>query len=122
MSDVRIVIWLLGLSMCGCSIGPATSHSDAGTDGGSACDDKGSCTDCVNCTEAEICASEMSACGNDASCQGLAGCLNYCGALQSCQTECYLGNPNGVALYNTMMDCVYCDACPSDCSGYRTCE
>ena len=118
---VRVLIWLVALSACGCSLGPAAAKSDAGADAGSSCDDKGNCSECASCAEAQICASELSSCGNDASCEGLAECINYCGVDQSCQQECYLGNPNGVSLYNAMMNCVYCDTCASDCSGYRTC-
>ena len=119
---MRVLFLVLGLSLCACWSNGSQSKSDAGVDGSSSCDEKDDCSSCLQCAQAQPCAALLSACQTDAACEAINECMGICGADQECQQGCYLNNPNGAAPYSAVLDCVYCDACPADCSGYRSCS
>jgi len=103
------------------TVSPTHSTSDAG-DAGGQCDNKDDCQSCLSCAAGEPCSELISACVNDANCQSVDQCVTICGADLDCREQCYLGNPAGVAPYKAANDCLYCDECPSDCSGAYSCN
>ncbi len=96
---------------------------DSDQDGGvSVCDGKQNCNECLACANANPCAKRASNCTGSAACVAIDECLVICGAAISCQNDCYINNPGGVALYAAWRDCLYCEQCPDDCAGFETCD
>ena len=114
----------LGLGVFGSACDLVDSDSDdgsGGAGGGSVCDDKGVCDECIQCAFASMCAGLWDACQSSSACVAVDGCIGGC-STASCKQECLQNNPNGVAAWTAVNSCLYCDACPSDCPGYATCN
>ena len=111
---------ILGLGWAsGCGI---LAPQDGGEGGGSNCDGKGVCTDCTQCAAQEYCRAALDNCQQSAACQGLDQCLALCSGAVQCEQDCYAGNQAGRSLHDALRICLLCDACPSDCAGFTTCE
>ena len=116
-----LLAWLLLLGASGCVTANGTStKADAG-DAGGACDHKSNCQSCLSCALANPCAALYNTCLQDANCQAVDQCIGICGGDLQCQQQCFDGNPSGVAPYNAVRNCLYCDECPSDCAGQYSC-
>lgn len=111
---------LIGLG--GCYVGPPSSGDDNTGGAGSSCDGKEDCADCLACANAGPCAQLITSCLNSSPCAGIDQCVAICGADAACQDQCLINNPSGRATYEAAQDCRYCQACPSDCAGYRVCD
>ncbi|AKT37378.1 hypothetical protein [Chondromyces crocatus] len=71
---------------------------------------------CASCAITEVCHTQLLACINDAECVALNDCLNECPAGDDgCPDACYLAHPGGVAPYETLLRCVFCEVCPLAC-------
>jgi len=117
---MRWLILTLLLSACDFS---QVDTSDAGDAAASRpCDNKSDCNACQVCAAQQACAVLISACQQSSPCMGLDGCMKGCGADLNCKQQCYAGNVDGVKLYEAMMNCLLCDQCLKDCTGYRTCS
>ncbi|MEO7331923.1 MAG: hypothetical protein ABI193_25325 [Minicystis sp.] len=68
------------------------------------------------------------ACGQDADCctpqadgscgaDSFVGCINGCASDAACQMACAQNHQQGAALYQELVICAICDACPIDCDG-----
>jgi hypothetical protein len=116
---MRRLLFALFLSACSFS---QVDASDAGADASRPCDNKSDCNACQNCALQQACAVVYTNCYNNAGCNGLRMCVGNCSGDLSCKQQCYGSNPDGVNLYETMLNCVLCDQCRTDCAGYRSCS
>lgn len=76
------------------------------------------CDQCFNGavnTAGGECSDELDACLADQPCEGLVMCLQECTS-QACVNDCAADHPGGVAGYNAIIDCAYCDACATACA------
>jgi hypothetical protein len=110
---------LAGAIALGACYSGAIQPSD--NDAGSVCDGKETCNECLSCARANPCAPQLDSCLNNSACVNLNDCLDLCGGDLGCQQDCYTGNQQGIAAYNALADCLYCDQCPGDCAGFRDC-
>lgn len=104
----------------------STSTSGTSGAGGSAathpCDGKKDCDACHTCALQVQCATLATACSQSSGCVGIDQCFTICGSDAECKGQCYLQNPDGEATYRALLACIFCDACPSDCAGFTTCN
>jgi hypothetical protein len=117
----RLLLWVAALAVVLSGCGQGLTRDD-GQDAGSVCDGKGSCNECLDCAAANPCRTLVQQCQQNSACTGLEQCLDICGGLVDCENDCRNNNPNGITLYNAKLDCLYCQQCPGDCAGFRTCE
>ncbi|MCK9523648.1 MAG: hypothetical protein M0R76_11515 [Proteobacteria bacterium] len=86
----------------------------------SRCDNKGDCWGgCWFCATHGPCKPAYSACLGDGTCKALKDCLDNCDGAsdwQGCSSNCYNAYPGGRQLYDAYLDCMYCEACVSDCA------
>lgn len=92
----------------------STSTDRGGCDGAGVCGDTSS--GCIACAIANNCAYDYDACASDADCVAYADCAYPC-VDQPCVDQCNLDHPTGAALYDTLLECVYCYECYVDCDG-----
>jgi hypothetical protein len=84
--------------------------------------DEGVCGDaqsgCLGCALADACAAEYTACANDPSgeCIAFVQCMDSCQD-QACVDQCVADHPGGATLYNDLVFCAICEACPVSCDG-----
>jgi hypothetical protein len=106
----------------GGSTGSFTTGSGPGfCDGTGVCgvfDDNG-CAQCATAPGA-LCEGAYQLCMEDinSSCKNYVICLSNCGNTSDpfgCAAECGNAEPEGEALYQDLVTCVYCDSCPGDC-------
>ncbi len=102
--------------------GQGNDSADAGDAASSSCDHRDSCNSCLQCAQAGPCADLLSDCWNNSACVAIYQCYELCGVDQECKQQCLLSNPLGVDDHNAAEDCQYCQQCPSDCAGYRSCS
>jgi hypothetical protein len=102
--------------------GAGGSGAGGGGAGGgyvSACDNTGNCGDstvgCTACALAGSCAAVSDSCMNDPSCLDFMACVGVC-VDQTCADACAAAHPSGAASYDALIQCVYCQECPLDCS------
>lgn len=101
--------------------GSTTSATTTSTSTGKGCDAQSSCDACVACATKGACSSEVAACDANSACVGLVQCLDLCGMTADCKAQCAAQNQVGVADYDRLIACVYCDACPNTCAGSASC-
>jgi hypothetical protein len=109
------------LALAGCqTTGGQTSSSSTG--GSGRCDNKDDCDQCTACAKNNPCAVDVDDCNANAACIAIDECLVLCGGNASCRSDCYTNNPAGVADFEVLRRCIYCEECQSDCAGFETCE
>lgn len=116
---MRFAVWLLVLyAGLGCTV---PTDTDPGSDAGPPCDGKDDCNQCSTCAVQVACALALDACQRNSACVAIDECVTLCGADLACKQGCVDGNPAGINDYLTVTKCIYCDECPADCAGYRSC-
>jgi hypothetical protein len=118
---IPLVLVTLALATGGGCASTGT-NSTSGAGGGSVCDGKGDCNACLQCADSNPCSSLLSSCNNNAACAGILQCMQNCGGGAVCKDQCIADNPSGASLFNAYFNCDYCEQCPSDCSGFTTCN
>jgi len=99
------------------STGAGTAGVGAGGAAAQQCDGVGSCNDCVTCAENGLCSQEDSDCFANQDCIDVDDCMYHCGPADSaCLGDC-MAKP-GAALWEVYAGCIYCDACPTNCSDW----
>jgi hypothetical protein len=112
-------VWLAAaVGLGGCYDGADDSDADAG----SVCEPKSTCNECLDCARANPCADLVDSCRTNSACVAIDSCIPMCQGDLSCEQGCYTGNPSGATTYQALDDCLYCEQCPNDCSGYRDCD
>jgi hypothetical protein len=115
---------LLAALACSCVL-PGTSGGagagSTGTGGGGGdtgvCKTTATCADCTTCALNGPCASLYSSCEADPACSGLDQCFGLCAGDPTCKSDCLASNPDGASAYSTLLKCVNCDQCSSQCAG-----
>jgi MYXO-CTERM domain-containing protein len=109
-----------------CALYPCTS-GDCGTGGSSGAGGTGSGgtgggtgQTCGQCQEQVLqpggtCSQASSACSSSPSCTGFIECLQAC-STQTCVNQCVQNNPQGVTLYNNVVECICGDGCDTECA------
>lgn len=116
-----LLLVLASLAACDISVKDEPDAGDAGDAAVSQCDKKNNCDQCQNCAAQKACLKLVVACQQAPDCIGLDQCMKLCGADVSCRQGCSTSNPGGVQLYGTLVNCLSCEQCPSDCAGYYEC-
>jgi MYXO-CTERM domain-containing protein len=110
-----------------CALYPCTTgdcgsggSSGAGGSGGSGGSGGGSGQTCGQCQEQVLqpggaCSQQNNACTTSQSCVGFLQCLQGC-STQTCVNQCVQSNPQGVALYNAVVDCICGEGCETECA------
>jgi hypothetical protein len=86
------------------------------------CDKQGQCGalnnfGCAACAQSGFCSAQFSTCLNILGCSNIVNCVSNCLATDiQCQVDCETVNPDGVASFHVLTQCVYCEACPNDCA------
>jgi hypothetical protein len=93
-----------------------------GGEGPTGCDARKTCEDCATCASQTTCAEAIAACQDNPVCVGLDECMLYCQGDADCDEMCRLQNAAGLEEWDRAARCLYCDACPTACSGSRFCE
>lgn len=101
-----------------------SSSISSSSSGPSECDNSGDCGDgevgCLGCAVQGPCADVYNACISDSTCSDYANCAGECGS-PSCQQKCAEEFPQGMQLYENLIVCAVCKACPNDCNGGPGC-
>lgn len=112
------------VSVSSSSVTTTTSSSFVSSSSGpNGCDNSGDCGDngamggCINCAiEGPACNGIYTKC-IDAECQQYTQCLENCGG-PNCEEQCAQQFPESAQLYQALLECVFCGACPNDCAEY----
>ena len=88
---------------------------------GSFCNETGICGsfssgDCVTCAANNFCFNELSICQSTTACLNIFNCIGQCfeGNLE-CEAQCMKPNPDGLADFRALTQCVYCSECFKEC-------
>lgn len=107
--------------------GDGTTGSFSTSSGPGFCDGTGICgvfsgNGCAQCATAPgaLCSGAYQVCMTDinSSCEKYLVCVSNCGNTPDpfgCIAACGNAEPEGEALYQDLVTCVYCDVCPGDC-------
>ena len=103
-----------------------TSTTSSTSTGPSTCDGSGNCGDgqsgCIGCALQSDCLASYDDCVNEAECIDYSNCLNNCmNQDPECQQQCQDQFPVGGPLYQSLVFCVFCFACPNDCGQTQNC-
>lgn len=108
-----------GTTITGTTTTFTTTSSSTITTNPSECDNSGDCGDgqtgCLGCAVQGPCAASYDACVSTTECIDYANCAGPCGNDQGCQQKCLNDFPMGAQLYNDLVICAFCNACPNDC-------
>jgi hypothetical protein len=90
------------------------------------CTDSGICGtffsgDCVACAASNFCSAEMGLCQSSSPCANIFNCIGKCfdGDLE-CEALCEKPNPDGLADFRALVQCVYCNECFNECPSHAT--
>jgi hypothetical protein len=110
VTDYNAMIDCLACQEC------TTACNVAATDCTASCDHSGACGTCESCAVNGYCSDEFDRCTADTECSALLDCLNTC-TDATCEAGCDKAHPTGITLYNQLVLCAVCQACPVDCDG-----
>jgi hypothetical protein len=102
------------LGQCKLFVGTIPQPGQTTSGGGGTCGASPSCDACTSCAMAGACAMSADACAKDPKCGEFDTCYRGCSE-QACVTSCADANPDGAAVWSTVMSCLYCDECPMLC-------
>jgi hypothetical protein len=111
----------LALSACGIIPPDSGTGGGGGSTSGSSCDEQDNCVACSSCATEAICRTQLATCQDNSFCLGLDQCIGLCGGMVQCEDDCFAMNSPGANDYVALRECLFCDACPSDCAGQTTC-
>jgi hypothetical protein len=103
---------------------PPDTSSSIGT-GTFACDNQGFCgafnnSGCSVCAQTDFCGQQFVNCQNSIPCNNILNCETTCIDFDAeCKKSCEKPNPDGLALYTELTQCVYCNECRNDCSSHQ---
>lgn len=93
-----------------------SSTSASSTGGGLLeCEQDNNCSECANCSFEGSCNGVVSDCFSSPACSAFSDCLQPCSATEECFDQCIAMNPDGWELYQDLLVCVFCNACPNVC-------
>ena len=106
-----------------------TGTTDAGTDAPMSCDDgtmggfdDAVCDTCFACAlSGGICLAEQMACADEPTCDEFVTCRGGCAGDMTCIDACAVMFPAGATVWQTVLDCASCEACPNNCGDGATC-
>jgi hypothetical protein len=100
--------------MCGNACPASVSCFNGACAGAGDCEAAPGCQECVNCAAEGLCTDELSTCALNQDCVDLVACLEPC-MDQQCFDMCGMQFPNGILDYNSYVECLFCQECPTDC-------
>ena len=121
--DMRWCLLLAAFLSIALACGEGLNRGTGGG-GGSLCDGKSTCAECRECATSNPCRDETDNCQNSGDCQGVQQCIEIvCAGDVQCENECRTNNPSGAAIYNVLLECIYCQQCNTQqtCAGFREC-
>ena len=92
--------------------------------GDSSCDGSASsCESCQDCALAGVCREAANACQGDDDCMDFNDCIGRCDPDDSaCFDACGTNHARGMTLYLAFTYCIFCNACPTQCADYASCQ
>ena len=76
------------------------------------------CDNCFTCATDGPCETQYEACGNSQACVAIEDCAANCVSgpdVGTCIDGCVAQHPDGVALWDAQITCIYCQECPNNC-------